>query len=90
MVSFRGDHFRFGFYQKKVTKPIFFKTPKANRNRFKPTDFGSVWFFRTKTGSNRFGSVFSVWLGFGSVLAWFWLGLGSVLARFFSVWLGLG
>jgi hypothetical protein len=26
--------------------------------------FGSVWFFRTKTGSNRFGSVFSVWLGF--------------------------
>jgi hypothetical protein len=40
--------------------------------------FDSVRFFRTKTGSNRFGSVFSV-------LAWFfpvWLG-------FFPVWLGL-
>jgi len=81
MVSFRGDHFRFGsvFIKKKVTKLIFFKTPKANRNRFKPTSFGSVWFFRTKTSSNRFGSVFSVWLGFGSVffgLAWF--GFGSI------------
>ena len=56
----------------------------------------SVRFFRTKTSSNRFGSVFPVWLGFlgffqfGSVFFWFWLGF-SGLARFFrfrygSVW----
>jgi hypothetical protein len=47
-----------------------------NRNQFKPTCFGSVWFFMTKTGSNRFGLVFSVWLDFGSVF--------SGLVRFFS------
>ena len=37
---------RFGFYKKKVTKPNLKKKP--NRNRFKPADFGSVRFFRTK------------------------------------------
>ena len=47
---------------KKNNQTEFFK--KKNRNRFKPTGFGSVRFFRTKTGSNRFGSVFSC-------LAWF-------------------
>jgi hypothetical protein len=38
------------------------KKPKPNRNRVKPTGFGSVrfGFFRAKTGSNRFGSVFPV------------------------------
>jgi hypothetical protein len=69
------------------------KKPKlVQTDRFR---FGSVWFFRTKTGSNRFGSVF--W--FGSVLARFflvWLGFfdlprffrfGSGLAQFFPVWL---
>jgi hypothetical protein len=68
------------------------KKPKPNRNRVKPTGFGSVrfGFFRAKTGSNWFGSVFPVlarfsrfWLGFFR----FWLGFfrfGSV----FSVWLG--
>jgi hypothetical protein len=88
------------FLSKKVTKPkLFFfeKKPKPNRNRVKPTGFGSVrfGFFRAKTGSNRFGSVFPVlarfsrfWLGFsgfGSVffgLARFFR-FGSVLARFF-------
>jgi hypothetical protein len=65
------------------------KNPKPNRNRVKPTGFGSVrfCFFRAKTGSNRFGSVFSVLAQFFSVLAWFfsvWLGFGSV----FPVWLG--
>jgi hypothetical protein len=60
----RGVHSSVRFLSKKVTKPNFFK---KNRNRFKPTGFGSVRFFREKTGSNRFGSVFSVWLGFGSV-----------------------
>jgi hypothetical protein len=45
--------------------------------------FGSVWFgfFRAKTGSNRFGSVFPVWLGFLSVSVRF----GSVFRFFFSV-----
>jgi len=34
---------------KQVTKPK--KTiSKKNRHRFKPTSFGSVWFFRTKIG----------------------------------------
>jgi hypothetical protein len=68
------------FLSKKVTKPkLFFlkKKPKPNRNRVKPTGFGSVRFFREKTGSNWFGSVFPV-------LARFF----SVLARFFLVWLG--
>jgi len=80
MVVGRGDHFRFGsvFIKKNNQTEIFFlkKKPNPNRNRVKPTSFGSVRFFRAKTGSNRFGSVFSV-------LARFF----SVFARFFSVWL---
>jgi len=66
------------------------KKPKPNRNRVKPTGFGSVRFFRAKTGSNWFGSVFPVlarfsrsWLGF-SGLAWFWLGF------FFWFFVGFG
>jgi hypothetical protein len=70
------------FLSKKVTKPIFFflkKKTKPKRNRVKPTGFGSVFlgkkpvqtgltrFFRFWLGFFRFGSVFSVWLGFGSV-----------------------
>jgi hypothetical protein len=46
------------------------------------TDFGSVRFFRTKIGSNRFDSVFSVWFGL--------LGFGSVFFQFFSVWVRFG
>jgi len=63
----RGDHFRFGsVFIKKITKPKL----KKNQNRFKPTSFGLVWFFRTKTSSNRFDSVFSsVFFGLG--LVWF-------------------
>jgi len=49
------------FLSKKITKPNFFL---KNRNRFKPTGFGSVRFCRAKTGSNRFCSVF---FGSGSV-----------------------
>jgi hypothetical protein len=63
------------FIKKNNQTEIFFK---KNRNRFKPTGFGSVRFgsvFRTKTSSNRFGSVFS---GFGSVLARFFAGLAWV------------
>jgi hypothetical protein len=41
------------------------------------TDRFRFGFFRTKTGSNRFGSVFPVWLGF-SGLTRFFSGLGSV------------
>jgi len=41
--------------------------------------FFFVWFFWTKTGSNRFGLVFSVWLEFFRI----WLG-------FFPVFFGLG
>jgi hypothetical protein len=71
------------FLSKKVTKPKFLK--KKNRNRVKPTGFGSVRFFMEKTGSNRFGSVF---LGFGSVFSVFpvWLGffLGFFQFRFGS------
>jgi hypothetical protein len=85
------DHFWFGsvFIKKKITKPNFFYK-KPNRNRFKPTGFGSVRLFRTKTGSNRFGSVFSglAWFfQFGSVfsgLARFFSGLGSVRFSFFD------
>jgi hypothetical protein len=85
MAPCRGVHFQFGsvFIKKNNQTEIFFlKKLKPNRNRFKPTGFGSVRFFRTKTGSNRFGSFFPVWLGFfgfGSVFS----GLGSV--RFSSV-----
>ena len=47
------------------------KKLKPNRNRFKPTGFGSIQFFRTKTGLARvflFGSgFFSVGVRFGSV-----------------------
>ena len=52
---------------------------KKNRNRFKPTGFGSIRFdcFRTKTSSNWFDSVFLVWLGFFS-------GLGSVYVFWFQ------
>jgi hypothetical protein len=91
------------FIKKNNQTEIFFfkKNPKPNRNRVKPTGFGSVRFFRAKTGSNRFGSVFPVlarfsrfWLGFFRFWLGFfrfglvfpvWLGFGSI----FPVWLGL-
>ena len=83
------------FLSKKVTKPkLFFlkKKPKPNRNRVKLTDFGSVRFFRAKTGSNRFGSVFPVlarfsrfWLGFFGLARFFrFFRFGSVFFQFFS------
>jgi len=73
------------FLSKKVTKPkLFFLKKIPNRNRVKPTGFGSVRFFRAKTSSNRFGSVFPVlarFFRFGSVFP-IWLGFGSVFYRF--------
>jgi len=83
------------FLSKKVTKPkLFFLKKKPNRNRVKPTGFGSVRFGflgqkPVQTGLARF---FRFWLGFfrfGSVLARFgsvFFGFGSV----FPVWLGFG
>ena len=67
---------------KKITKPVFLK--KKNRNWFRPSSFSSVHFgyFRTKTGSNWFDSVFSVWLGFSLV----WLGFFLFWVWFCSVW----
>ena len=75
------------FLSKKITKLKFFfwkKKPKPNRNRVKPTGFGSVrfGFFRAKTGSNRFsrfGSVFPVWLGFFLVFCRFRFGFFGFL-----------
>jgi hypothetical protein len=56
----RGDHFRFdSIFIKKITKPKFFF--KKNRNQFKPTGFGSVWFFQfrlIKPKLNRTSRVF--------------------------------
>jgi len=95
--TIRGDHFRFGsvrFLSKKVTKPKFFflkKKPKPNRNRVKPTGFGSVRFGflgqkPVQTGLARFFQFWLGFLGFGSVFfglaRFFWF--GSVLARFFQ------
>ena len=88
------DSVRFLSKKNNQTKIFFLKKKlKPNRNRVKPTGFGSVRFFRTKTGSNRFGSVFRVWLGF-PVLAWFsrfWLSFfrfGSVFFGLARFWLG--
>jgi hypothetical protein len=91
------------FLSKKVTKPNFFFLKKKNETEPKPgqTDWFRFGFFREKTGSNRFDSVFpvlarffSVWLGFFG-LARFWLGFSSLtrfwlgLARFFSGFLSV-
>jgi len=70
------------FLLKKVTKPkFFFLKKKTETESNRPV---SVRFFKAKTGSNRFGSVFPVlarffqfWLGF--------LGFGSVFSGFLSV-----
>ena len=64
------------FLLKKTNQTEFF----LNRNRFKPTGIGSVRFFRTKTGSNRFSSVCFL---FDSIcFLFFRFGFGSV--RFFA------
>jgi hypothetical protein len=75
----RGDHFRFGsvFIKKSNQIEFFFK---KNRNRVKPTGFGSVRFFREKpVQTSLLGLLgFPVWLGFGSVF------FGFGLVRFFA------
>jgi hypothetical protein len=79
----RGDHFRFGsVFIKKSNQTKKKNFEKKNRNRVKPTGFGSVRFFMAKTGSNRFGSVFPVLARFSRFF--------PVLPRVFPVWLGFG
>jgi hypothetical protein len=69
------------FLLKKVTKPKLFFFLKTETGSNRPD---SVRFFREKTDSNRFGSVFARFFQFGSVFARFFR-FGSVLARFGSV-----
>jgi hypothetical protein len=78
------------FLSKKVTKPKYFFFEKKTETEPKPgqTDrfrFGSVRFFRAKTGLARFSrfwlGFFRFWLGFFG-LARFWLGFFG-FARFF-------
>jgi hypothetical protein len=69
------------FLSKKSNQTVFFIKKKPNRNRFKPTGFGSVILEQkpVQTGLARFfrfGSVFFfVWLGF-----FLWFGFGSVFS----------
>jgi len=86
-VLYRGDHFRFG--------SVFIKKSNQTESFFKKTETDSrpvsVWFdliFYDKTGSNWFGSVFSVWLDFFGLARFFpvWLGF----FQFFSVWIRFG
>jgi hypothetical protein len=77
--NIRGDYFRFGsIFIKKIIKLKFFF--KKNRNRVKPTGFGSVWFGflgqkPVQTSLDRF------WLGFSGLTRFFFrffVGFGSV------------
>jgi len=81
----RNDYFLFGlvFIKKKLTKPkLLFKKTETGSNQSV-----SIRFFWTKTGSNRFDSVFPVlldflvWLVFLGLTRFFRFGFGSV--RFF-------
>ena len=77
MKQTRGDYFQFGlvFIKKSNQTEIILKKPKpVQTDRFR---LCSVRFFRKKTGSNQFGSVFSVWPGF---FPFFGLGFGSVFS----------
>jgi hypothetical protein len=74
MPMFRVDYFQFVWFLSKKSNQIDIKKTKTGSNR--PV---SVWFFRTKTCSNRFDSVFSVltlfFLGLAQVFSWFGFGL---------------
>jgi hypothetical protein len=72
----KGDYFQFGsvFIEKNNQNNFFFKT-ETNSNRPISVRF---CYFRTKLGSNQFGSVFRFDLVF------------SGLARFFFVWVWFG
>ena len=79
IVISRGVHFRFGsvFIKKSNQTELFFFKKTRNQIETGSNRPVSVWFFKTKTGSNWFGSVLA---RFGSVF----FGSGSV--RFGSVW----
>jgi len=72
-----GDYFRSGsvFIKKKLPNEIFFK---KNQNRTETSSNRPVRFFRTKTGLNRFGSVFSCLTRF------FLFGFDSIRFDFFG------
>jgi hypothetical protein len=59
----------FGSVFIKKNNQIEIKKKKPNRNRFKPTGFGSVRFFWTKTGLARFFFLFFFRFGFSSVFS---------------------
>jgi len=79
----RSDYFRFGsvFIKKKSNQIKKFFEKKPNRNRVKPTGFGSIRFFGQKPAQTGLARFFRFWLGlflvfcrfrFGSVrLFWF-------------------
>jgi len=82
MVTLRVEMIIFSsirFLSKTSNQTEFFK--KQNRNRFKPTGFGS--FFWTKTGLARFFRFCSVFR-FGLILAQFFFRFGSVFFWFFQ------
>jgi hypothetical protein len=72
MIYIRDDHFQFGsvfIKQNNQTKNLKKKPKPVQTDRFR---FGSAWFFRTKTGSNWFGSIFLVFSGLSQFFR-FWL-----------------
>jgi len=85
----RGDYFRFGsvFIKKSNQTEIFFFW-KKNRNRVKPTGFGSVRFFRGKpvqTGLALFSRFWLSFFGLARLFFWFFVRFGSVrFFRFFA------
>jgi hypothetical protein len=58
---------------------FFFKNPKPNRNRFKPTGFGSVWF--SFLGKKPIQTGF---FGLARFFFYFFFDLGSFRFSFFS------
>jgi hypothetical protein len=75
------------FLSKKSNQTEIFLKKTKTEPKLGQTDWfrcGSIWFFRAKTDSNRFGSVFSVLARFGSVFFWFFSGFGSVRFGFFG------
>jgi len=64
---FRGDHFQFGlvFIKKSNQTDLKKKKPKPNRNRFKPTGFGSIRFvfLEQKLVQTSLARFFLIWLG---------------------------
>jgi hypothetical protein len=82
MIGSRSDQFRFGLVLAKKSNQTEIFLKKTETGRFT----GSVLFFWTKTGSNRFGLVFQFGLIFPDLARFFCF--GSVLLGFFQVWLG--